>query len=338
MKGAMTLGREHNRADTDGELPLLSVVLATPERYATIRKTIQHLLSQTIRDRVEIVVVAPSRESLQLDEAELAPFHGYQIVELRSHHSIGSANAAGIRRANASVVALAEDHCFPDPHWAEWLLAAHRGPWAAVGPGVRNANPNTVVSWADLLIGYGPWLTPAPSREAEFLPGHNTSYKRDVLLDYRDQLDSMMQAETVLHWDLRGKGHRLYMESAATVAHTNFSLWCSWLPAQWHNGRLFAGTRALGKPLSWRILFTLGAPLIPAVRLWRIWIGLPSKELRGRFVSCLPALAIGLLVDGIGQMIGYAAGAGNAREKVAQYESDRFRHVREQDRIDILGA
>jgi hypothetical protein len=83
------------------------------------------------------------------------------------------------------------------------------------------------VSWADLFIGYSPWLAPAPSREAEFLPGHNTSYKRAVLLEYGDQLDSMMQAETVLHWVLRSKGHRLFLESTANVAHVNFSLWSS---------------------------------------------------------------------------------------------------------------
>lgn len=318
--------------------PSLSVIIATPDRYTTIQKTIQHLLSQTIRHRLEIVIVASSRENLQPDEQELAAFCSYQVVELGSPMSVGSANAAGIRRANAAVVALAEDHCFPDQQWAERLLAAHQGPWAAVGPGVRNANPNSAVSWADLLIGYGPWLNPTSSREVEFLPGHNTSYKRAILLGYGDRLDAMMQAETVLHWDLRRQGHRLYLESTASVAHTNFSLWSSFGPAQLYNGRLFAGTRARGKPLSWRLLFTVGAPLIPALRLWRIWAGLPSKELRGRFLACLHALATGLLIDGLGQMLGYAFGAGNALAKVAQYETDRFRHVREQDRIDILGA
>ena len=151
--------------------PSMSVIIATPDRYATIRKTIQHLLSQTIRHQLEIVIVASLRENLRLDDRELAPFCGYQVVELGSILSIGGANAEGIRRAKSPIVALAEDHCFPDPQWAERLLAAHRGPWTAVGPGVRNANPNTAVSWADLLIGYGPWLTPSPSREAEFLPG-----------------------------------------------------------------------------------------------------------------------------------------------------------------------
>jgi hypothetical protein len=317
--------------------PLLSVILATPIGFNAIRKTVSHLRSQTAISSLELVIVAPSQSLPDLEVDQLTGFARYQVVEIQKFQSIGQANAAGIRRATASIIALAEDHCFPDPEWAERLIAAHQGPWAAVGPGVRNANPNTAVSWADLFIGYGPWLTPSPSREAEFLPGHNTSYKREVLLAYADQLDPMMEAETVLHWDLRGKGHRLYMESSASVAHTNFSLWTSWIPAQFYNGRLFAGARSRQKPLLWRMVFVLGSPLIPGVRLWRIWTGLPSKELNIRFFASLPALIIGLAIDGVGQMVGYALGTGDALDKVARYEVDRFKHVREQDRVEILG-
>ncbi len=320
-----------------GKTPLLSVILATPAGYGTIRKTVSHLRSQTARSSLELVVVAPSKVLLDLEVDQLDEFACYQVVEIKKFQSIGQANAAGIRQAAAKIVALAEDHCFPDPQWAENLIAAHKGPWAAVGPGVRNANPNTAVSWADLFIGYGPWLTPGPSREVDFLPGHNTSYKREILLGYGDQLDAMMEAETVLHWDLREKGHRLHMESTASVAHTNFSLWSSWIPAQFYNGRLFAGARARQKPLSWRIMFAMGSPLIPIVRLWRIWAGLPSQDLKICFLSCLHTLMIGLAIDGLGQMVGYALGTGNALDKVAKFEVDRFKHIREQDRLEILG-
>lgn len=326
----------HARDRGQGKTPFLSVILATPAGYGTIRKTVSHLRSQTARSSLELVIVAPSKALLNLEVDQLNGFACYQVVEIQKFLSIGHANAAGIRQAAAPIVALAEDHCFPDPHWAENLIAAHQGSWAAVGPGVRNANPNTAVSWADLFIGYGPWLTPAPSREADFLPGHNTSYKREILLGYGDQLDAMMEAETVLHWDLREKGYRLYMESKASAAHTNFSLWSSWVPAQFFNGRLFAGARARQKPLPWRIVFALGSPLIPIVRLWRIWAGLPSQDLKIRFLSCLHALMIGLAIDGMGQMVGYAFGTGNALDKVARFEVDRFKHIREQDRLDIL--
>jgi hypothetical protein len=319
--------------------PLMSVVIATPDTCEVIRTTLSYLASQSSRASLEIVIVAPSRAQLKLEETRLseilAEFARVQIVEVGAIRSIGRANAAGIRRATASLIALAEDHSFPDPQWATNLIRAHRGPWAAVGPAVRNANPKSAVSWADLFIGYGPWLSPTSAREGDFLPGHNTSYKRDLLLGYGHRLEPMMEAETLLHWDLRKNGHRLYLEPSAQVAHTNFSLWRSWLPVQFYNGRLFAGARVRDMPPWRRMLFVVGSPLIPLLRLWRIWRGLESGEHRRRFLSCIHALVIGLLMDGAGQLVGYAAGIGRAVDQVARFEFHRFQHIRDEDRRDL---
>ena len=83
---------------TEQKSPSLSVILATPGVYATIRKTIQHLLSQTIRHQLEVVIVATSRAHLQLEDEELAPFCSFQVVEMdNAFHR--QANAAGIRQA-----------------------------------------------------------------------------------------------------------------------------------------------------------------------------------------------------------------------------------------------
>jgi len=54
-------------------------------------------------------------------------------------------------------------------------------------------------------------MDPAPAGFVDYLPGHNTSYKRELLLGYGADLDSMMEGETSLHWDLRSKGHKLYL-------------------------------------------------------------------------------------------------------------------------------
>ena len=93
-----------------------------------------------------------------------------------------------MREASAPIVVFTEDHCFPEPEWAAALLARHAEPWAAVGPVLRNANPETTVSWADLLIAYGPWLAPGVAGPKDHLPGHNSSYKTSVLREYGDRL------------------------------------------------------------------------------------------------------------------------------------------------------
>ena len=313
--------------------PEISVVITTPEDFRSIETTIQHLRVQTVRKRIELVIVAPSSEQLHLEESLMEVFWGYQVVGVGSIRSIARANAEGVRQARGVIVALAEDHCFPDPEWAEALIAAHRGSCVAVGPVIRNANPTTMVSWSDFVIGYGPWIEPTPKGQASFLPGHNSSYKRKVLLEYGDQLEDMLESETVMHLDLIRKGHRLCIEPAARAAHVNFSLMSSWLPAQLYSGRVFAGNRIYNWSQLRRLFYGIASPLIPIVRLWRIFREL-SRPGRPRYllVRLLPVLILGLLFDGAGQMIGYLMGPGSATHKLGHYEFNRINHITKEDR------
>ncbi|MGH7963364.1 MAG: glycosyltransferase family 2 protein, partial [Candidatus Binatia bacterium] len=280
--------------------PEMSVIVITPDNYETIRKIIKRLRAQNVKSRLEVVLVAPSADGLGVDAAELNGFSQVRMVEVGAMTSTARARAAGVRQASAPVVAFVEDHAYPANGWAEALIAAHQQPWAAVGPVMANANPHSLISWANFLIEYGQWLDPAPAGTAEHLPGHNGSYKRVMLLDYGPELEAILAAESVLQWDLRAKGYQLYLEPAAKTYHQNFSSAFSWIPLRFHGGRLFAASRARGWSPLRRLFYAGGAPLIPLVRLWRI-----VRELRrpGRqhhlLPRVLPALVAGLAVDGV---------------------------------------
>jgi hypothetical protein len=308
--------------------PDLSVVLITPDTFETIRRTTTCIARQSANGRVELVIIAPESATIDVDQDLVAPLAGVQVVRLPSVTPTGPARAAAIRAARAPVVAFAEEHCFPDASWAAALIEAHRGDHAAVGPAMHNANPETIVSWADFLVGYGPWAAPISRREVEYLPGHNSSYKRDALLAYDDKLDELMEAETVVMWDLRSKGKRLLLEPAAFTAHMNFGRWRSWLAVMFFNGRAFADTRASQWSAPKRLAFVVASPLIPLVRLVRT-IGHARRVGRGPgfLAKVVPTIAVGLTVDAIGQMAGYAAGAGDAHEKMAAYEWHRMKHA-----------
>ena len=315
------------------ETPAMSVVLATHTDYSCIRATIQALLRQTALARLELVIVIPARTSTTVDRRELDAFAQVQVVEVDAVRTIAQANALGVRRATAPVVTLAEEHCFPDPQWAAALLAAHREPCAVVGPAVRNWNPQTITSWCDFIIGYGPWMAPAPSFGHPFLPGHNSSYKREVLLALGSRLEEMMEAETVLHQELAASGHALVLAPAAQAAHMNYSLMTSFLPVQLLCGRVFAGVRAARWPVGRKLFYCAASPLIPLVRLWR---AIGQLRAPGRPVKLLwkllPLLLLGLTLDGIGQMLGYLFGIGGAAEKLATYEYDRIEHITPEER------
>lgn len=308
--------------------PALSVVLAAPGSWASIELTLRYLRAQTVWDAIEVILVGPSHEGAPLMEG----CWGQQVLEM-SAGSIGHANALGIVAARAEIVALAEDHCFPDRDWASALIAAHKNRHAVVGPVVRNANPATAISWCDFVIGYGFWMEPCEGGARPFLPGHNSCYRKSVLLEYGDRLPSMMESETVLHFDLSARGHSLYMEPKALVAHTNFALVRSWFPIQYFAGRVFGAARAAAWPSPKRFIYGAASPLIPLVRMARC-----LRELRrpGRPAQLIPRLFFpllaGLALDGLGQMMGYLFGAGSAAQRVAFYEFNRFDHVPLSDR------
>lgn len=319
--------------------PLLSVVLITPDRYDSLRKTIGHLRAQSVHQQMEIVIVTARADGVQCDESELRDFHSYQVVEIGNISSAGSGYTAGVRSASASIVALGEDHSFPQPGWAEALLRAHERGYAVVGPVVRPANPGTRLSWADFYIGYGPWQDPSPAGEREHLPGHNSAYKRDVLLQYGSRLDSLMEAETVLHWDLRRSGHRLWLEPEAKTRHVSVTRLRSWLAATFQGGRKFAGFRAENErwPRSRRLLFGAAWPLIPLVRFKRIASeSLGHGRSTAKFLAASPWLLFGLAVDAFGQMIGSLLGGGSAREQLMVFEFRRDLHVRRRDRESVF--
>jgi hypothetical protein len=318
--------------------PLLTAIVVTRDCYEPVRTTIRHLRAQSLSDRIEVVLVAPSRAALAADEAELRAFQSVLVVEVGEVRSKAAGYAAGVRHASAPVVLFTEDHCYPAAGWAEALERAHRGPWAAVGPVVVNASGDGVVAWADFLLGYGPWLDPTPGGPVDYLPGHNSSYKRDVLLAYEPHLEQWLDAEATLHWDLRARGLQLYLEPAARTHHFNYSLVSAWLPATFFASRAFAGGRARSWGIGRRLGFAVASPLIPAVRLRRFMRDVRRMRRPPSIVRLLPALSLSLAVSALGEAVGYLLGPGDAPLRVSEYEFRRDRHVTPADRAAMARA
>jgi len=309
--------------------PALSVVLPTSHGISNVVCTLRALRAQTVRHRLELVIVAPS-DRITLDSAMTEGFAGVQVIGFDDvTASSNQARVAGIRVARAPIVALAEDHSFPEPGWAEALLAGHaEGTWAAVGPVVCNANPATAVSWANFLLEYGPWTESARRGAATHLPGHNSSYRRGLLLAYGEKLDALMEAESILQWDLRQNGHQLLLEPAARTHHLNFSRLSSSIKLRFNGGRQFAAMRSAEWPPLKRLLYVVGAPLIPLVRLCRsvaLLARWPAR--RGLLPRLLPVLAAAVAIDGLGELVGYATGPGPSSSILGGIEFDRRRSL-----------
>ena len=306
----------------------LSVVMVSPDSFETIRTTAKALRRQTVCDQLEVLVVGPRSVSTDLDPEDFSDFASWQFIETSRTHSSSEMRVAGIRVASAPVVALTGDHCFPAKSWAEALIARHAEPWAGVGALFTNANPGSTVSWANFVIEYGDWIDPGRGGEIHHIGGHNSSYKKDLLLAYGDQLPEILEAESAMQWDLAARGQRFYLEPRARMVHLNFARFGPSIKLRYNGGRLFAANRSRHWGFGKRLLFTVASPLIPLVRTWRSTRTLVRSGRSDLLLRVLPILTVLLGFDGLGEMAGYASGAGNSMQWLTGIEFHRQRFLK----------
>lgn len=257
------------------------------------------------------------------------------MVEVGPIRSTGGAIAAGFQRAHAPVVAYAEEHSYPFPAWAEALLLAHEKAWGAVGAAIVNANPGTIISWANLFTDFGPSVEPAIAGITSHLAWHHASYKRELLSGYgAEQLQSYLETEGLLHQALQDRGYQLYFEPAARSNHVNVSTTVSLIRCEFVGGRLFGAARARHNnwSIARRLLYILGSPLIPVLRLRRT---LQEVRRAGQFdklfPQILPSMVVALVAHCIGEIFGYALGPGDAAWQRVPCELNRCQFLRESE-------
>jgi hypothetical protein len=308
--------------------PELSVVVPT-DCYETVAEVIRSLEAQSAAGSIELVLVTPAAERIASERLEHARFHGVRVVQVSRLDPLMAATAAGIRAATAPVVAIGETHSYPEEGWAAALIDAHRAPWAAVGPAITNANPGSLISWANLYLDYGPFVEITKGGVAGNVPLHNGSFKRAVLLEYGPRLTDALASPVELVEDLKSRGHELFLEPAARTAHLNVSRPGPWLAERFHAGRTMAAERARAWTAARRLAYAAAAPLIPAVLLTRALRHMRASR-RGSMLlpRILPELLISLAVSAAGEFFGYASGKGGSARRLHAMELHRIQFVR----------
>jgi len=145
------------------DLPRISVIAVMPDCFQTIRKTVRALCHQTIRNALELIIVAPATADLRLNEQEFVGLHSHILVRIPTLEIMGVAREAGVRASRAPFVGFVEDHAYPESDWAEVLLASHAQGNLAAGALMINANPQGMTSWSDLFPACSPrcsWGSP----------------------------------------------------------------------------------------------------------------------------------------------------------------------------------
>lgn len=288
----------------------LSVVLPT-DTWETIRPVIERLRRQTLPERVEVVLVVPSGRAAGVERMHREGFGGFVVVETGSIIPLNGARAAGVRAASAPFVFLGETHSYPKPGWtAAIVAAADRDTFAVVVPVFGNANPNGVLSWAGFLSDYGVWKHGRTGGEIALIPTFNSVYRRSVLLELGDRLESALTHGDELVLGLRAAGHRAILEPAAQLDHVNVTQPAAWMRERLSTGWMIGANR--GRRWGWgrRIAYAAAWPLIAAVLAARV---LPTvREIDGARRAPIGTAAMMIAAAGLkalGEAVGYLFGA-----------------------------
>ena len=307
--------------------PVLSAVLVVGPRRDRSQRVLDALCAQTAIDAMEIVVL-----DLVDDGTPRLTSSGKVLVTYvteAQHQTLAAARYAAFRYATAPVVAFIEDHAIPRRDWAEALIKAHDGPWAAVGYAFENTNPRTYLSRSCMVNDYGRWMVPAWRGEASFLPGHNVSYKRNALLAFGAELPNLLTPDFLLHRALLAKGQRLYLEANAIVGHENFTRIGDAIGAHFTYLRMLAGVRARvgGWSLVRRLIYAVGVlPGAPLINWWRLYGGLRGRApLVPVFLAALPVCVPLSMCAAVGESLGYLFGEGSAGRDMSYWESTAVR-------------
>jgi glycosyltransferase involved in cell wall biosynthesis len=304
----------------------LSVVLVAGSQRARAQRVLDALCAQTAAAVIEVIVVdltPPKVARLELTRLS----HVY--LSRPDIDRWGAARAEGARHATSETIAFIEDHCFPAPTWAEVLIDAHRGPWAAIGYAFTNANPRSYVSRSSLMARYGLFVHPARRGPSRALSGNNVSYKRETLLSLGSELETLLAIDFNLQERLGRRGVPMFVEARALAAHENFTSVIKECRTGHHYCRLLAARRSETQrwPTLRRLAYGFGAPVgAPAIRLARLLAALRDRrELWPAVAAGLPVIVFEYLADALGESLGYLFGVGDAERQTLRWELETDR-------------
>ncbi|MDU8942187.1 glycosyltransferase [Ovoidimarina sediminis] len=309
-----------------------SAILVTGDKPEALTAFLSRLRSQTVADKLEVIVVAHPKHVDNISALRPNEFQSFQAVTGDLSTS-ARGRAEGVRHASKDRVIFCEDHAFPlSDDWAERMLARMDEGYTAVGPVMRNANPDTSLSWATLFIEYAYWLGTHAAGPTNQVAGHNSAYRRDALLELGERLPDLLEAEWVLQKELAAKGHRFYTDPMVETAHLNYSRLAPSLRLHVLAGRAFAATRSQNWPLYKRAAFAAASPAIAVKRFLHSALhAAQSPGTRAALLGASPYLALFCGLGAVGEAIGYLFGSGPSASDLAEMEYCRWRNVRREE-------
>lgn len=276
--------------------PKLSVVITPTHEWEVQDLTVSSLENQKVTDTLEFLLVCSSFKSLKFPSNwTKLPF---RVIEVKHKIHVHELRAVAVREAQGDYVVLVEDHVHLSPDWCSQLLARTEEGWAAVGGAVQPGGRQTALSEAMFLLTYGQWFLREGEQQDAPLSGHNTAYRRDLLLEL-DDLERFMACPALMQSLFRRSGKVPLFTSKVKIRHWDPTGFRTMLYHLWILGKCLGTLRTAGWSRPLRLAFSLALPAVAA----KHWC-------RG-LLQCLRLSGLGVVRWGaIGWMIALASAWG----------------------------
>jgi glycosyltransferase involved in cell wall biosynthesis len=292
----------------------LSVVVPSYNSEKTIRRCLRSLAEQKTAIKFEVIVVDSSRDGTAALVAREFPWA--KLIHLDQRAYPGEARNIGIQNTSGEIVAFLASDCVADSRWVETRCRLHQEGFVGVGGAIVNANPQSVVGWANYFMEF---IFSLPGRPREEIKGkiiHNLSYCREVF-DRCGLFDPSlpMGEDTVFNRQMVLRGEPMIFEPEIIAGHINPTSLRELLVHHFRHGCHFAAACRSGQlaffkmpsSLAQRVLH-LYQPLLfyPIMRVKSCFANVVRHQPRliPQLLLCFPVFLLGILSAALGIAVG----------------------------------
>ncbi len=295
----------------------VDVIVAAPAGRPDVSRALAALarerasLSPEDRERLAVRVVVAHAAG-----RPMAPSLDVEWLDCGAGATLPDLWGRAIAATSGEVVALLEGDVPVGEGWLRAARAAMRERHAVVGGAVEPVGLARAVDWAAYFVDYGAFLPPLPPGSASAVAGNN-------LLLARDALSPAISLVTPRFWKahllaaLRARGIVWQSAPAMVVEYSRHYGARSWLARRWRHARCYAAMRVRARSYGARATFALLSPALPLIFSLRLVRSiLPRRRFRRELAASLPWIVAGIVAWACGECVGYAAGAGEACDRI----------------------
>ena len=308
-------------------LPYISISMIIGVQRERAERALASVLTQDALDHAEVLLFDTAHGQFPPLAGSRHP--AVKVIPMDASLPFSRMLVIGIERSRGEIVAFTEDHVIRPSGWLRTLVSEFHEPYAAVGGEPFNLNPGSGLSDITDLVNYRDFHDLLSPHLTTLMPGHNSAYRREILLSFGSQLPMLIGCEPLLSQAMSQRGCKMLLHPGASYHHENIEYVSMIFDCTYHWNRCFGAWRAEMEHwgLRLRLLQLLKTPLIPIVRyvqLFHYLVQYERSRLRLFVLQSTPILLIHTAAA-LGIAAGCLAGVGNSDRMFGSLELNHSR-------------